>query len=44
MSRVAERDGDVAGHILFSRGWLDAPRQLVEVSVLSPDEASRLCA
>jgi putative acetyltransferase len=26
----------VVGHGLFSRGWLDAPRQLVEIAVLSP--------
>jgi putative acetyltransferase len=26
----------VVGHILFSRGWLDAPTRLVEVQVLSP--------
>jgi putative acetyltransferase len=35
-SLVAEEDGDVAGHVLFSRGWVDARRRLVEVAVLSP--------
>lgn len=28
--------GRVVGHVLFSRNLLDAPRQLVEVQVLSP--------
>lgn len=33
---VAEQDDAVVGHILFSRGLLDAPRRLVEVVTLSP--------
>jgi putative acetyltransferase len=33
---VAEDDGAVIGHVLFSRSLLDAPRRLVEVQVLSP--------
>lgn len=33
---VAEVDTRVAGLVQLSRGWLDAPRRLVEVLVLSP--------
>jgi putative acetyltransferase len=33
---VAEVDGVVAGHVQLSRGWIDAPRALVDVLVLSP--------
>lgn len=37
LSLVAESDdGRVVGHTMLSRGWLDAPRELVEVLVLSP--------
>lgn len=36
LSFVAEVRGRVAGHVSFTRGWLDAPRRLVEVLVLSP--------
>lgn len=36
LSLVAERDGQVAGHVMFTRSLLDAPRRLVEVQVLSP--------
>jgi putative acetyltransferase len=36
LSYVAEDEGRVVGHVSFSRGWLDAPRRLVEVLVLSP--------
>jgi putative acetyltransferase len=36
VSLVAEDGGEVVGHVLFSRSLLDAPRRLVEVSVLSP--------
>ncbi len=36
LSLVAERDGQVAGHIMFTLSLLDAPRRLVEVHVLSP--------
>ena len=33
---VAEHDGDVVGHVLLSRSWVDARRALVDVLVLSP--------
>jgi putative acetyltransferase len=34
---VTEADGDlITGHVMFSRGLLDAPRRLVDVQVLSP--------
>ncbi len=33
---VAEADGEVVGHVLLSRSWVDARRALVEVLVLSP--------
>jgi putative acetyltransferase len=36
LSLVAEHDGQVVGHVMFTRSLLDAPRQLVEVQVLSP--------
>ena len=37
LSLVAEAsDGSVVGHALFTRSLLDAPRQLVDVQVLSP--------
>jgi putative acetyltransferase len=36
LSLVAERDGRLVGHILFTRSLLDAPRRLVDVLVLSP--------
>jgi putative acetyltransferase len=36
VSLLAESDMDVAGHVLFSCGWLDAPTRLVDVAVLSP--------
>ena len=36
LSLVADQDGRVAGHIMFTRGLLDAPRRLVAVQVLSP--------
>lgn len=36
LSYVAERGGEVVGHVAFTRGWLDAPASLVEVLVLSP--------
>lgn len=35
-SLVAEADGEVVGHVMFTRSLLDAPRRLVEVQVLSP--------
>ena len=36
LSFVAEENGEVVGHVSFTRGWLDASRRLVEVLVLSP--------
>ncbi|MDG5801730.1 N-acetyltransferase [Streptomyces ossamyceticus] len=36
LSLVAEHDGQVVGHVLFTRGLLDAPRRLVDVHILSP--------
>lgn len=35
-SLVAEADGRVIGHVACSPSWLDAPRRLVVVQVLSP--------
>ena len=36
LSRVADVDGEVVGHVLLTPGLLDAPRRLVDVQVLSP--------
>jgi putative acetyltransferase len=36
LSLVAERGGQLVGHVMFSCSLLDAPRRLVEVQVLSP--------
>lgn len=36
LSLVAVEDGRVAGHVLFTRSVLDAPKRLVDVLVLSP--------
>jgi putative acetyltransferase len=36
LSIVAEDDGEVVGHIMFTRNLLDAPRRLLDVQVLSP--------
>jgi putative acetyltransferase len=36
LSFVAELDGEIVGHLLFTRSLLDAPRRLVDVLVLSP--------
>ena len=37
LSLVAEDlHGDIVGHVMFTRSWLDAPRRLVDVQVLSP--------
>jgi putative acetyltransferase len=36
LSFVAEVEGDVVGHVLMTRGLLDAPARLVDVLVLSP--------
>ena len=36
LSFVAETDGKIVGHLLFTRSLLDAERKLVDVLVLSP--------
>lgn len=36
ISLVAEEDGQIVGHVMFTRSLLDAPTRLVEVQVLSP--------
>jgi putative acetyltransferase len=36
LSLVEIEDQVVAGHVMFTRGLLDAPRRLVDVQVLSP--------
>ena len=36
LSFVAEVDGEVVGHVLYTRNLLDAPSRLVDVLVLSP--------
>ncbi len=36
LSFVAETEGEIVAHILFTRSLLDAPRRLVDVLVLSP--------
>jgi putative acetyltransferase len=36
LSLVAAHDGQVVGHVMFTRSLLDAPRRLVGVQVLSP--------
>jgi putative acetyltransferase len=36
LSLVAERRGEVVGHVMFSRGLLDAPARLVAIEILSP--------
>jgi putative acetyltransferase len=36
LSLVAEQNGQVAGHVMFTHSLLDAPRRLVDVQVLSP--------
>lgn len=33
---LAEIDGEVVGHVMLSRGWIDAREALVDVAVLSP--------
>ena len=33
---LAEQDGEVVGHVMLSRSWVDARRALVDVLVLSP--------
>lgn len=36
LSFVAVRDGSIVGHVLYSHAFLDAPKSLVDVVVLSP--------
>jgi putative acetyltransferase len=36
LSLVAEHEGQIVGHVMFTRSLLDAPRRLVAVQVLSP--------
>lgn len=36
VSLVAEDEGEVVGHVQLNRSWVDAPREVVEVLVLSP--------
>jgi putative acetyltransferase len=36
LSLVAGHDGQIVGHVMFTRSLLDAPRRLVGVHVLSP--------
>ncbi len=36
LSMVAEHEGKVVGHVMFTRSLLDAPPRLVDVQVLSP--------
>lgn len=36
LSFVAERSGELVGHVVYSRAVLDAPERLVDVLVLSP--------
>ena len=36
LSLVAEQDGQIVGHVMFTPSLLDAPRRLVAVQVLSP--------
>jgi putative acetyltransferase len=36
LSFVAELDGELVGHVLYTHAWLDAPAQLIDVLVLSP--------
>jgi putative acetyltransferase len=36
LSVVAEEDGELVGHLMFTKSLLDAPRRLVAVQVLSP--------
>jgi len=36
LSLVAEQEGTIVGHVMFTRSLLDAPRRQVDVQVLSP--------
>lgn len=36
LSFVAERQDQIIGHVMLSHSWLDAPKQIIDVYVLSP--------
>jgi putative acetyltransferase len=36
LSYVAEQEGEVVGHVSYTRAWVDAPDRVVDVLVLSP--------
>lgn len=36
LSFVAELDGEIVGHVAYTRAWVDDPSELVDVLVLSP--------
>ena len=36
LSFVADDEGEVVGHVSYTRAWVDAPDRLVDVLVLSP--------
>lgn len=36
LSFVAEVDGELVGHVSYTRAWVDAPDRVVDVLVLSP--------
>ena len=36
VSLLAETKGQVTGHVMVSHAWLDAPRKMIDVMVLSP--------
>jgi putative acetyltransferase len=36
LSFVAERGGEVVGHVAYSRAWVDSPERLLDVLLLSP--------
>jgi putative acetyltransferase len=36
LSFVGEQDGEVVGHVSYTRAWVDAPDRVVDVLVLSP--------
>ncbi|WP_421118954.1 GNAT family N-acetyltransferase [Aquihabitans daechungensis] len=36
LSFVAELDGEIVGHVAYTRAWVDDPAELIDVLVLSP--------
>lgn len=36
LSFVAERAGEIVGHVVYSRAWVDSPERLLDVLLLSP--------